>query len=58
MGYKPSVIRTSVGNNDLLALVLNLKEIRDEIMDVLDKINTDIKMLEPILREKIERGKK
>ena len=55
MGYKPSVIRTEVEKNDLLKLVLNLKDIRDEMMNALDKLNSDINLLEPILKEKMER---
>jgi hypothetical protein len=55
--YKPSVIR-AIDDNDLLALILNLKGIRDRMMKSLDELNADIKMLEPILKEKMERSKK
>ena len=55
MRYKPSEIRTLVDKEDLLGLVLNLKDIRDELMSALGKLNADIKVLEPILKEKMER---
>ena len=55
MGYKSSEIRALVDKEDLLGLVLNLKDIRDELMEALGKINAELKMLEPILKEKMER---
>ena len=58
MKYKPSVIRESLDSSDLFTLILNLKEIRDELMNALDKLNPDIKMLEEIWKEKIAREKK